>query len=243
MTAGLDLARGDAAIVIDADLQDPPEVIPELVAVWHEGFDVVYARRTSRDGESWLKRTTARGFHRVLGALSGVTIPADTGDFRLLSRRALTALSGLREQHRFMKGLFAWIGFPQKAVPYRRAPRAAGTTKWSYWALWTFALEGFTSFTIAPLKLASYFGMTVASFSFAYALYFVYKTLRFGNPVPGYPSLIVIMLFLGGVQLMAIGVLGEYLGRMFNEVKGRPLYLLSGVEPSALADTRASDAR
>lgn len=235
MTAGLDQARGDIAIVMDADLQDPPEFIPELIAGWCEGYDVVYAQRVSRDGERWLKTATSRWFHRVMGRLSPVTIPADTGDFRLLSRNALTALANIREHHRYMKGLFAWIGFPQKAVPLRRDARAAGRTKFTYWKLWNFAIDGFTSFSVAPLKVATYSGLGVAMCSFLYAVWIIYKTLRFGEPVRGYPSLMVVILFLGGVQLLAIGVVGEYLGRMFNEVKQRPLYVLNGVEQSRLA--------
>lgn len=232
LTAGLDHAIGDAVVVIDADLQDPPELIPELVAQWRAGFDVVFARRTARDGESLLKRATASAFYRLIQRVSRVEIPADTGDFRLLSRRAVDAVKQLREQHRFMKGLFAWIGFPHKAVPYRRDARFAGDTKWNYWKLWNFALEGFTSFTIAPLKIATYIGVLVALVSFVFAAWIVYKTIAFGEPVRGYPSLIVVVLFLGGVQLLSIGVMGEYLGRLFNETKGRPLYFLNAYEPA-----------
>ena len=234
LTAGLDHARGDAVIVIDADLQDPPEVIPELVQKWHEGFDVVYARRTARDGETFLKKISAKGFYRVIQRVSRVKIPADTGDFRLLSRRAVNALVQLREHHRFMKGLFSWIGYPQTAVYYHRESRFAGQSKWGYWLLWNFALEGITSFTIVPLKIATYFGLFTALGAFSYALFVIYDTVVYGNPVQGYPSLMVIILFLGGVQLMSIGVIGEYLGRMFNETKRRPLYFVQGFEPSQL---------
>lgn len=236
MTAGLDHARGDAVVIIDADLQDPPELIPELVAKWHEGFDVVYARRTTRKGETWLKKTTAKMFYRTIQAMSRVRIPEDTGDFRLLSRRAVESLKGLREHHRFMKGLFAWIGFPQVAVYYHRDPRFAGETKWNYWRLWNFALEGITSFSIAPLRLATYLGLVVACGSFVYASIVVYKTLAYGEAVKGYPSLMVVMLFLGGVQLICLGMLGEYLGRMFNETKQRPLYLVNQYVPSSLKE-------
>lgn len=242
LTAGLDHCRGDAAVVIDADLQDPPEVIPELISGWREGYDVVYAKRISRDGETFLKKTTARIFYRVIQAISRFKIPEDTGDFRLLSRRALDALNQLREQHRFMKGLFAWIGFPQKAVPYRRDARFAGETKWNYWRLWNFAIEGITSFTIAPLKLATYFGIMVALGAFVFGSVIIIKTLLYGNDVPGYPSLMVVVLFLGGVQLVAVGIIGEYLGRMFDETKGRPLYLLNGYAPSAAGRATPSEA-
>lgn len=226
LTAGLEHVRGEAAVVIDADLQDPPELIGALIEEWRAGFDVVYARRTRRDGETPLKRLTAHLFYRVMHKVSRVNIPEDAGDFRLLSRRAVDALHGLREQHRFMKGMFAWIGFPQKAVDYTRDPRFAGETKWNYWSLWNFALEGITSFTIAPLKIATYFGFAIAALAFGYAAFIIYKTIMFGDPVQGYPSMMVVVLLLGGVQLVFIGVLGEYLGRTFDEVKRRPLYLI-----------------
>lgn len=235
MTAGIDHSYGDAVVVIDADLQDPPELIPKLTEEWEQGFDVVYAQRARREGESSFKKMTAYAFYRVIQNVSRVAIPEDTGDFRLLSRRAVCALVQLREQHRFMKGLFAWIGFPQKKVLYSRLPRYAGKTKWNYWKLWNFALEGITSFTIAPLKIATYLGLMVAFASLAYASVIVFKTIVYGNPVAGYPSLMVTILFLGGVQLIGIGIVGEYVGRMFNETKGRPLYFLKTHEPSTLA--------
>lgn len=232
MTAGLDHARGDAVVVIDADLQDPPELIPEMISSWRDGYDVVYAKRTARAGESFLKKATAYLFYRIIGSMSRVPIPRDTGDYRLLSRRAVDALVELREQHRFMKGLFAWIGFAQKEVPYERQIRHDGTTKWNMRSLWNFAIEGITSFTILPLKVASYIGFLTALGAFLFGLFMIIDTLLFGNPVQGYPSLMVVILFLGGVQLMAIGVIGEYLGRMFDETKGRPLYLLKDYRPA-----------
>jgi polyisoprenyl-phosphate glycosyltransferase len=228
LTAGLDHADGDAVVVIDADLQDPPELIPELVKGWRQGYDVVYAQRLSREGETWFKRATAYAFYRVIQRTTRVQIPPDTGDFRLLTRRVVASLGELRERNRFMKGLFAWVGFKQLAVPYRRHPRFAGQTKWNYWRLWNFAIEGITSFTTAPLRLATYLGLLVAAGALAYAAVIVYKTLAFGEPVRGYPSLMVVILFLGGVQLMTMGVLGEYLGRTFDESKGRPLYFIQG---------------
>jgi glycosyltransferase involved in cell wall biosynthesis len=234
MTAGLDHARGDAVVVIDADLQDPPELIPELVQKWREGFDVVYARRSMREGETLVKKATAKLFYRSIQSISRVKIPPDTGDFRLLSRRAVEALKLLREQHRFMKGLFAWIGYPQVAVYYRRDRRFAGKTKWNYWHLWNFALEGITSFSIGPLKIATYVGLLTAFGAFIAAGVVVYKTVFYGDAVRGYPSLMVVMLFLGGVQLMSLGMIGEYLGRMFNETKRRPLYLVNRFVPSSL---------
>lgn len=232
LTAGLDHASGDAVVVIDADLQDPPELIPELIRHWHEGADVAYAKRTRREGESWFKKLTAAVFYRLIGRVSRVQIPADTGDFRLLSHRAMEAVGRLHEHHRFMKGLFAWIGYRQVAVPYCRDPRFAGKTKWNYWKLWNFALEGITSFTTAPLKIATYLGLMVSVAAFIYAAIIIYKTLVFGDDVRGYPSLMVVVLFLGGVQLAALGVIGEYLGRMFDETKNRPLYLLNKLVPA-----------
>ncbi len=240
LTAGLQKAAGDAVVVIDADLQDPPELIPELISEWANGYDVVYAQRTRRRGESLIKRTSAHFFYRVIQRVSKVTIPEDTGDFRILSRRAVNALNSFNEQHRFMKGLFAWIGYRQKAVQYQRDPRHAGETKWNYWKLWNLALDGITSFTIAPLKIATYLGLLTATGAFAYGIYMVIDTLVHGNPVPGYPSLIVIILMLGGVQLVAIGIIGEYLGRIFNETKRRPLYFINEYLPSPVVSNRRS---
>jgi glycosyltransferase involved in cell wall biosynthesis len=232
MTAGMDYSRGDAVVIIDADLQDPPEVIPALLARWRDGFDNVYATRRRRHGETWLKRVTAGLFYRVIGGLSRVKIPADTGDFRLLSRRAVDSLLQLREQHRFMKGLFAWIGYDAVAVEYDRDPRFAGESKFNYVKLWNFALEGITSFTIAPLKASSYFGALVAFVAGIYGISIVLRTMVIGNPVPGYSSLMCSVLFLGGVQLVAIGILGEYMGRMFNQTKNRPLYFVKKHYPA-----------
>lgn len=241
MTAGLDHARGDAVVIIDADLQDPPELIEQLVQEWQSGFDIVYAQRAERDGETWLKKATATVFYQVIQRVSRVQIPRDTGDFRLMSRRAVDALLQLREQHRFMKGLFAWVGFPQKAVRYRRDPRFAGETKFNYWKLWNFALEGITSFTIAPLKMATYIGLLTATLAFCYGVWIISKTLLYGDPVRGYPSLMVTVLFLGGVQLVFIGVIGEYLGRIYNETKQRPLYFVQGYQPSTSAREQNCD--
>nr|WP_240987409.1 glycosyltransferase family 2 protein [Cupriavidus taiwanensis] len=227
LTAGLDVSRGDAVVVIDADLQDPPELIPSLIEKWREGFDVVYATRTSRDGETFLKKFTAHWFYRMMGRLSETDIPADTGDFRLMSRRAVSALCQLREQHRFMKGLYSWIGFRQAAVYYRRDARALGQTKFNYRKLLRFAIDGVTSFSTVPLKLATSIGLLVAIPSFAMAVFIVAKTLLFGDPVRGYPSMMTAMLLLGGLQLVFLGVLGEYVGRLFNETKRRPVYLIA----------------
>ncbi len=233
VSAGLKLARGEAVIVIDADLQDPPELIPEMIAVWQrDGADMVNMRRRTREGETWFKKATAHAFYRVINRLSDVTIPEDVGDFRLISRRAVDALNLLPETNRFMKGLFAWVGYKQVTVEYDRQPRAAGNTKWHYVKLWNFALEGITGFSVAPLKIATYAGFISAAGAFIYALIFFVKTLVFGDPVQGFPTLIVTILMLGGLQLMATGILGEYLGRLFIESKQRPLYLLDEYTPA-----------
>lgn len=236
MSAGLRLARGDAVIIIDADLQDPPELIPAMLAAWSNGADMVNMRRRHRRGESWLKKATAHAFYRIINRLSEVPIPEDVGDFRLLSRRAVDALNLLSERNRFMKGMFAWIGYPQITLDYDRDGRAAGQTKWRYWRLWNFAIEGITGFSIAPLKAATYLGFACAAAAFIYGLYFLFKTLFLGDAVRGFPTLIVTVLFLGGLQLMAMGVIGEYLGRLFVESKRRPLYLLEEYQPSSIAD-------
>jgi len=238
ITAGLDHAAGDAVVVIDADLQDPPELIPALIAQWRLGFDMVNARRRSRAGETWLKRGTARAFYRLMQRAGDLKLPEDTGDFRLMSRRVVDAVRQLREQHRFMKGLFAWVGYPTTFVLYDRESRSAGVSKWTYWRLWNLALEGITSFTVMPLKCATYVGLGVAVLAVLYALQVIVKTLIIGNPVAGYPSLMTVVLFLGGVQLMFLGVIGEYLGRVFNETKQRPLYLVQRYAPSALRVVR-----
>lgn len=235
MTAGLDAAVGNAVIVIDADLQDPPELIPTLLATWQQGFDVVNAKREVREGESWLKRSTAWGFYALMRNVGEVALPTEVGDYRLLSRRAVDALLKLRERHRFMKGLFRWIGYNQTEVTYRRNTRYAGRSKWSYWRLWNLALEGITSFTTMPLRLATYVGVLTALAALSYGAFIVVDTLVHGNPVPGYPSLLVVILFLGAVQLITLGVMGEYVGRMFNESKQRPLYLVKDAYPSAVA--------
>ena len=232
LTAGLDLVDSDAAVVLDADGQDPPELLPAFVAKWREGFDVVYGTRTTRDGESWLKQVTAKAFYRVMNQLSNTGIPADTGDFRLMSRRVLEALRNLRERQRFMKGLFAWVGFPQVSIPYERQPRIAGASKFNYWRLWNFALEGITGFSTAPLRVATYLGLTTAALAFIYGAWIVAKTLLWGDPVQGWPTMMAVVLFLGGIQLMALGIIGEYLGRLYLEAKQRPLYLVQDWRPA-----------
>ncbi|WP_448096612.1 glycosyltransferase family 2 protein [Luteibacter yeojuensis] len=224
LTAGLDQVDADAVVVIDADLQDPPEVIPALIARWREGNDVVYATRGERDGETRTKKFTSAAFYRVMERVSDTPLPRDTGDFRLLSRRAVEALRELRERQRFMKGLFAWIGYRQAAVTYHRDARYAGSTKWNYWRLTNLAIEGITSFSTAPLRIATWLGVSAATLAFLYGLWVLLKVLIWGDPVRGYPTLMVVILFLGGAQLLALGVIGEYVGRTYSESKRRPLY-------------------
>ncbi|QSR85854.1 glycosyltransferase family 2 protein [Methylacidimicrobium sp. B4] len=226
LTAGLAHARGQCAIPLDADLQDPPEIIPRMLAKWREGFDVVNAVRISRKGESWLKKISSYAFYRAINCMSIVEIPPNTGDLRLLSRPTLDALKALPERRRFMKGLFAWLGFRTASVYYHREPRHAGRSKWSYQKLWQFALDGITSFSQVPLRFASYLGFVVSGLASFSAIYLVARTLLKGSPVKGYPSIMVTLLFLGGVQLMALGVIGEYLGRTYEECKQRPIYLV-----------------
>ena len=226
LTAGLDHACGAAVIPMDADLQDPPELIPELVARWLEGHDVVYATRQSRSGDSLAKRATASWFYRLHNKLAEVEIPRDTGDFRLMDQRVIEALRQLPERHRFMKGLFAWVGYRQASVAYRREERSAGQSKWRYWRLWNFALDGITSSSTLPLRIWTYVGCAIAAVAFLYGLTLISLTLIQGNDVPGYASLMVAVLFFGGINLVGLGVLGEYIGRIYGETKQRPLYLL-----------------
>jgi glycosyltransferase involved in cell wall biosynthesis len=226
LTCGIDHARGAAVIPIDADLQDPPELIAEMVSVWRKGFDVVLAQRIDRSSDRLLKRKSAEWFYRLHNAISEPPIPANVGDFRLMDRRVVEALRQLPERRRFMKGLFAWVGFRQATVPYVREARAAGHSSFSGWRLWNFALEGITSFSTAPLRVWSYLGLLIALVSFAYGLFIIGRTLLFGRDLPGYASLMTMVLFLGGVQLIGLGVLGEYIGRLYGEAKQRPVYIV-----------------
>ncbi len=226
LTAGLDQANGDVIIPLDADLQDPPEIIPLMIDKWREGYDVVNAVRLFREGETWFKKLSAYTFYRLINRFSSTEIPPDVGDFRLISRQVLDAIKALPERRRFMKGIFAWVGFRTTTIPYTRESRFSGKTKWNYWKLWNFALEGITSFSQVPLQLSSYIGFLVSLGAFFYGIFLLIRTLFLGNDVKGYPSLMIIMLFLGGVQLMVLGVIGEYLGRTYEESKQRPLYLV-----------------
>lgn len=226
LTAGLDAATGDAVIPIDADLQDPPELISDMIKEWLKGAEVVLARRVDRSSDSFFKRNAAEVFYRLHNRLSAIQIPENVGDFRLMDRIAVDALKQLPEQQRFMKGLFAWVGFRTVTLDYARHPRAAGSTKFSGWKLWNFALEGITSFSAAPLKFWSYMGGLGALVTFAYALFIISRTLIHGIDVPGYASLLVAVLFFGSLQLISVGMLGEYIGRIYVETKRRPLYLI-----------------
>ena len=228
LTAGLDYAQGDVVIPIDADLQDPPELIEELVNKWREGYDVVYATRRVRRGESLVRRVITALFYILLNKVSEIPIPRNTGDFRLLDKQVVKALCQLGETGRFMKGLFSWVGFRQTAVMYDRQPRYAGKSSWNYWKLWNFALDGFTSFSFLPLRIWSYVGTFISLLAIIFAGILIVSVLVKGIDVPGYASLMVVMLFLGGIVLIGLGIQGEYIGRLFNEVKKRPLYFVSG---------------
>ena len=225
LTAGLDHASGNCVIPIDADLQDPPELIPEMVSKWKEGYKVVLATRRTRD-EGWLKRKSAGAFYKIIGRLSNIHIPENTGDFRLMDRSVVKAIKQLPERTRFMKGLFAWAGFKTTTIYYDRPQRFAGTTSWNYVKLWSFALDGLFAFTTKPLKVWTYLGGIISLFAFLYGTYILVHTLLFGNNLPGYASIMVVMLFLGGIQLMSLGIIGEYIGRIYRETKHRPLYII-----------------
>lgn len=226
MIAGLDYCKGDAVVIIDADLQDPPELIPEMIKYWEEGYDDVYAKRKFREGETWLKKFTSKMYYRVLQGFTRIEIQKDTGDFRLLDRRCVEALKSMRENQRYTKGLFSIIGYNKKEILYDRDPRAAGQTKWNYGKLIDLSIDGITSFTTSPLRWAALIGCGVSVIGFVYMLYIIIKTIVTGIDVPGYASLMVVILFLGGIQLIFLGIIGEYLGRTFNESKHRPLYFI-----------------
>ena len=236
LTAGLDYSSGEAVIVIDADLQDPPELIPKLVEKWREGYDVVNAKRIKRKGESLLKKVMSYIYYRLLFYLSDINVPRDTGDFRLLNKNALDALLKLREKHRYMKGLFVWVGFKQKEIEYEREARFKGKTKWGFFSLFNLAFDGLTSFSIMPLRLASTIGFLSALIGFFYGAVIFFKTLFFHEPVAGFTSLVVLITFFGGIQLLSIGIIGEYIGRIFNETKNRPLYVVKNIQGSIFLD-------
>ena len=227
MIAGLDYATGDCVVFMDADLQDPPELIPELVKYWEEGYDDVYAKRRSRKGETWLKKFTSKMYYRVLQHLTNVEIQIDTGDFRLLDRRCVNALKKLRETDRNTKSMFSWIGYKKKAVLYDRDERVAGTTKWNYKKLIDLAIDGITSFTTSPLRISTYISIPTFIVLFVYFIYVIAKCFVVHEAIQAYQAIILLILFFSGVQILLFGIIGEYLGRIFNETKNRPLYLVN----------------
>jgi len=243
LTAGLEASRGDVVVLIDADLQDPPTLISQMLGKWREGFDVVYGVRQSRDRDSLGKRVTAGGFYRIFNQLAPTPLPPNAGDFRLMDRRVVDRVRELPERTRFMKGLFAWVGFKSTAVAYDRPGREAGQSAWSYWKLWNFALDGLTSFSTVPLRVWTYVGLIVSLLAFVYASFLILRTVVAGVDLPGYASLMVVMLFLGGIQLISLGVIGEYLGRVFIEVKQRPVYLVDRVYQFPAGEPEPSDGR
>ena len=228
MTAGIDHVRGNVLIPIDVDLQDPPELIPQFIEKWREGYDIVYGVRSSRDDDSMMKRASAGWFYSLFNRLSAVPIPDNAGDFRLIDERATEVLRQLPERNRFMKGLFAWVGFHSIGVPYSRPARVAGKTKWNLRKLWNFALDGIFSFSTVPLRIWSYVGVVISLLSFIYATFIVVRTLVLGIDLPGYASLLTVVLFLGGIQLISLGIIGEYIGRLLTEAKQRPVYIIEG---------------
>ncbi|MBR1397072.1 MAG: glycosyltransferase family 2 protein [Selenomonadaceae bacterium] len=226
MIAGLDHVDSDAVIIMDADLQDPPELLPEMISWWNKGYKDVCAKRRSRDGESWFKKWSSHTYYKLLQHMTNIPIQIDVGDFRLLDRQCIEALKLFRESQRYTKGMFSWIGFDKKEILFDRDARAAGKTKWNYWKLFNLAIEGITSFTMLPLRIASILGCILSITTMIYMIYVILRTLIFGEAVRGYPSMVSIILFIGGVQIFFLGIIGEYLGRIFNETKHRPLYLV-----------------
>ena len=239
MIAGIDHVRGDAMVIIDADLQDPPELIPEMIKHWEEGYDDVYARRSSREGETWLKKKTSEMYYKILQSSTNIPIQIDTGDFRLLDRRCIDALKQFRESQRNTKAMFSWIGYKKKEILYNRDPRLAGTTKWNYRKLSNLAIDGITSFTTAPLRIATITGLLISAISFLYIIYLLVRPLFGVSTGAGYSSTLAVILFMGGVQMLFLGVIGEYIGRIFNETKNRPLYFIE--EYHAGTDKKARD--
>ena len=236
MIAGLDYVTGDCCIILDADLQDPPELIEDMLKYWEQGYDDVYAKRKSRAGESFMKKFTSSLFYKTLQKSTRIPIQKNTGDFRLLDRRCVDALRKFRESERYTKGMFSWIGFNKKEILFDRDPRVAGTTKWNYWKLIDLAIEGITSFTTKPLRISSFLGVIISFCAFVYIVIIIARTLIMGEAVKGYPSLMAVILFLGGVQLLSLGIIGEYIGRIFNETKRRPLYFVEEYNGEKIKD-------
>lgn len=225
MLAGFDYVTGDCTIIMDADLQDPPSLIPEMIKYWEEGFDDVYAKRTLRGEESYLRKKFSLAFYNILSKTAKIEILQNVGDFRLLDNKCIIALRKLRENERYTKGLFSWIGFRKKEILFERGNRIKGNSKWSFFTLFNLAIDGITSFSVTPLRISTIVGAMVSLLAFVYMFYILIKTLLYGDPVQGFPTTMIAILFLGGMQLLSIGILGEYLGRIFNETKGRPTYI------------------
>ena len=230
MLAGFDYASGDCVVIIDADLQDPPALIPEMLSLWEQGYDDIYAKRRSRGKESWLRRKMSMAFYRLLQHTTHIEILPNVGDFRLLDRRCVEALRQLRESERYTKGMYCWIGFKKKEILFDRHDRVAGKSSWNLWSLTKLAVEGITSYTTSPLRISTIFGFLVSMAAFIYMLYILIRTMLYGDPVQGFPTLVILILFLGGIQLLSIGIIGEYIGRIFNESKNRPVYIVREYE-------------
>lgn len=230
MLAGLDHAQGDAVIIIDADMQHPPEIIPQLIAAWNEGFDDIYAKRRIRGDESWLRNKLSLLYYRLLQYSSNIDILPNVGDFRLLDRKCVDELCKLRETGRYTKGMYSWIGFKKREVLFDQGDRIAGKSKWKFGQLFNLAIDGITAFTTSPLRLSAYFGFIISFLTFAYMIFVIIKTIVYGEEVKGFPTLIIIILFLGGIQLISLGIIGEYIGRIFNETKNRPIYVVRNSE-------------
>ena len=226
LTAGIDFSEGDAVIPMDCDMQDPPELVPQMIEKWKEGADVVLAKRADRSNDDFLKRTTAKWFYKIYNWLSEIELPENVGDFRLMDRKVVDAVRNLREQKRFMKGLFAFVGFKTVTIEYKRPKRAKGESSWSYWKLWNYAIDGITSFSTFPLKVCMYLGFLVTTVSFLKGLWIICRTVFFGVDVPGYASLMTAILFFGGLQMFCLGIIGEYIGRIYTEAKKRPIYIV-----------------
>lgn len=226
MLAGFDYVTGDCMVIMDADLQDPPSLILDMVKYWEEGYEDIYAKRNNRGTESWLRKSLSLLFYKILKHSSRFDVLVNVGDFRLLDRACIEALKKLRENERYTKGMFCWIGFKKKEIVFNRGNRVAGKSNWNYWSLFNLAIEGITSFTTTPLRFSSILGFIIAIFSFVLMLFHFIKALIWGDPIQGFPTLVVLILFLGGIQLLSIGILGEYLGRVFNESKHRPVYIV-----------------
>ena len=241
MLAGFDYVTGDCMVIVDADLQDPPSLIPEMIGYWEQGYEDVYARRRTRGKESWLRKYLSIRFYKLLQRASRYDVLQNVGDFRLLDRRCIEALKRMRESERYTKGMFCWIGFNKKEVVFDRGDRAAGSSSWGYKQLFSLAIDGITSFTSAPLRISTFVGFIVSMLAFVYMIYVFVKALIWGDPVQGYPSMVILLLFLGGIQLLSLGIIGEYIGRIYNETKNRPDYIVRTVNDEKVLELGPKD--